>query len=515
MSLRPTTSVSSASNRNNAPELAAFFARAHSPFLIVAPDMTTLAINRAATENLGLSVGDSLLTGFWSVSGTAVMRLVDAVSRGLTLTPISARTALDRLVEVDAFPLSDDGPIGVMITDRSSIDEAHQRLREQEERFRSLFEWAPVAMREEDFSEVVAWLDELRADGVEDLSAYLDANPEAVKRAISTIRTNRVNAATIQLLRAPSTVAVLRGFRPDELTPQVLQSFRDQFLTLWEGKTSHESDFVGVDFDGHPFECRLRWIIPRSNSGHDLSRVVVTIADLTELRTANRRLRRLVADKDRFIASVSHELRTPLAAVFGMSDELATNWENFDAAELQELVGMVATQSAELTSIVEDLLVAANLESGKIAIGNEILSLDQLASDAVNDCLRSDADLELPRVAGGPVAAKGDPVRVRQIIRNLITNAVRYGGEEISITVGNYGLPFVEVVDNGDGVPLEQRESIFEPYFQSDKGQEVLGSLGLGLSISRELARRMGGDLTYAYVDGSSVFRLELTRVPG
>jgi signal transduction histidine kinase len=78
------------------------------------------------------------------------------------------------------------------------------------------------------------------------------------------------------------------------------------------------------------------------------------------------------------------------------------------------------------------------------------------------------------------------------------------------LRIGHDKRPFVEVVDNGDGVPLEYRESIFVPYFQASAGDKVLGSLGLGLAISRELAIRMGGDLSYAYCKGESVFRLEL-----
>ena len=109
--------------------------------------------------------------------------------------------------------------------------------------------------------------------------------------------------------------------------------------------------------------------------------------------------------------------------------------------------------------------------------------------------------------------ATADVVRVRQIVRNLITNAIRYGGDHIGLHVGQGTRPFIEVIDDGDGVPLEQREAIFDPYFQASSGSRVLGSLGLGLSISRELARRMGGDLAYSYVGGQSIFRLDLRPV--
>ena len=367
-------------------------------------------------------------------------------------------------------------------------------------------------MREEDFTAVGVWLEQLRRSGVVDLAEHMAEHPEEVHRAIMSIRTSRVNAATVDMLRAPSMLAILRGFRDAELTPQVLASFEEQFLTLWDNGTEHSADFVGVNFLNQPFECRLRWIVPQDSRGRDLSRVVVSLMDLTQLRATERRLERLVADKDRFIASVSHELRTPLSAVLGLSEEIADNWERFDSAELRELMGLVATQSAELGSIVDDLLVAANLEAGRIAVEMTQVDLHRAAEEAIADCARSTPDLPRIEVEGPAATALADVVRVRQIVRNLVTNALRYGGAGIRVRIGNGPAPSIAVLDDGDGVPLEHREAIFVPYFQASE-ERLLGSLGLGLSISRELARRMGGDLTYAYENGQSVFRLELRTV--
>ncbi|MDJ0952090.1 MAG: HAMP domain-containing sensor histidine kinase [Acidimicrobiia bacterium] len=491
----------------------AFFDNAQTPLLIVDDDLQIVKANRQAKDMLELDAGKGLLDGFWSVSATAVMRLAEGVRRGVPAAPVSARTASDRLVEVDAFAMDGTPFVGVMVTDRATVDEAQRRLKEQEERYRSLFEWSPTPMREEDFTAVGVWLDRLRASGVTDLRRHMADNPEDVQRAIMSIRTSRVNAAGVELLKAPSMLAILRGFRDIELTPQVLRSFEEQFLTLWEGGNEHSADFVGVNYLGQPFECRLRWIVPQSSRGRDLSRVAVSLMDLTQLRATERRLERLVADKDRFIASVSHELRTPLAAVFGLSEELSLNWEQFAESESRELIGLVAAQSAELSAIVEDLLVAANIESGRVAIGAEEVDVDQAVADALADCRRSHPELGEIDIEGRGVRASADVVRVRQIVRNLITNAIRYGGEHISLRVGHGTRPFVEVIDDGAGVSLEHREAIFDPYFQASSGERVLGSLGLGLSISRELARRMGGDLGYSYVDGHSIFRLDLRPV--
>jgi signal transduction histidine kinase len=494
----------------------AFFDQASNPLLIVDDESRIVEANATARQMLDLDLeGDGpadLIDSFWRVSAAAVVRLVEGVRRDIPVTPVVARTANDRLVEVDAFRIDEGGApmIGIIVTDRSSVDDAQRRLKDQEERYRSLFEWAPVALREEDFTAVGIWLDRLRTEGVTDVEHHMDANPLDVERAIMSIRTTRVNAATVEMLKAPSVLAILRGFRQDELTPHLLDSFKAQFVTLWNGGSDHTADFIGVNFLGQPFECRLRWTVPRTNAGRDLSRVAVSLLDMTQLRATERRLERLVADKDRFIASVSHELRTPLSAVFGLSEELTTNWERFEETETKELIGVVAAQSADLSLLVEDLLVAANLDAGGVSIHPEVVDLQSVVGIAVEDCRRSNPDLPRIDVRGRMATATADPMRVRQIIRNLITNAIRYGGERVSIEMGVRARPFIKVLDDGNGVPLEHREAIFVPYFQSPSADRVLGSLGLGLAISRELARRMDGDLSYTYRDGISVFQLDL-----
>lgn len=504
---------------HNAPDPAlhqAFFERAGTALLIVDDNSHIVEANTAARRLLQLDRGDDhdggLLGAFWRVDSSAVLRLVDAVRRGVAVAPVAVRTASDRPVEVDAFRISDSEQprFGVIVSDRSTAADAQRRLEDQEERYRSLFEWAPVPMREEDFTAVGEWLSHLRETGVEDLTAYMDDNPDDVIRAIQSIRTRRVNAASVEMLKAPSALAIMRGFRVTELTPQVVDAFREQFETLWDGGTTYESDFVGMNFEGQPFEVQLHWRIPESKDGPDLSRTAVSSLDLTQLRSTQRRLEALVAGKDRFIASVSHELRTPLAAVFGLAEEISSNWEKFDETELRDLVGLVAGQAEELSLIVEDLLVAANLDAGRVSIRPETIDLSTIAAAALADCQRSNTGLEHVTVTGSVVPAVADPVRVRQIIRNLITNAIRYGGETIEIQVGRSEQPYLRVIDDGDGVPLEHRETVFVPYFQSADGEKVLGSLGLGLAISRELARKMGGELAYRYADDVSVFQLDL-----
>jgi signal transduction histidine kinase len=230
-------------------------------------------------------------------------------------------------------------------------------------------------------------------------------------------------------------------------------------------------------------------------------------------RTEHRRVsqfRQLANDKDRFLASVSHELRTPLTVVSGLAYELHGQPAGFSADERQDLLGMLVEQTDELSGIVEDLLIAARSDIGKVTIHYEEVDVGAEAERAI------ETSGGIGTVSGRPTTAYADSQRVRQILRNLLTNAKRYGGPKIQIEFAEgSGWTEIVVADNGAGVPRAERESIFESYKSAHKPGTQVGSVGLGLYISRNLARAMGGELEYTYDGTWSRFRLRLQTASG
>ena len=224
----------------------------------------------------------------------------------------------------------------------------------------------------------------------------------------------------------------------------------------------------------------------------------------------------LMSAKDRFVATVSHELRTPLAAVVGFSELLkGGSLGDLEASERNEIISTIADQAGDLANIVEDLLVMARADHGTLA--TVAVPVD-LAANCRQVIERIDSPTDIP-IAIAPdaltVRALGDPGRVRQIIRNLLGNAASYGGTDIRISIQVKGATVsVRVEDNGDGVPTAQAEQIFEPYQRAHAASPTNGSLGLGLSVSRTLARHMAGDLLYHRVDGITIFELQLPAAP-
>jgi signal transduction histidine kinase len=375
-------------------------------------------------------------------------------------------------------------------------------------RHRNLFEHAPVSLWEEDFSRVGQWLDSLRAEGVTDIDGYLAEHPESLVHAASLVTVTSVNEAAVELMEADRSSELLGGLVA--INDAVATALAPQLRAIW-----NDEDRVVIELDGAEttkgtmMEVLLYWSAPRVGGRLELKRVTVAVVDITKQRDAERQLHDLLRSKDDFVATVSHELRTPLTAVVGLAEELRDHDARFDAEERRELVGLIADQGLEVSKIVDDLLVAARAEGGTLDVIVEPLDLVELVasvlrSQGMTATVALHARRDVPPVLG-------DGGRVRQIVRNLITNSQRYGGSTVRVVVeesgGNVEL---QVRDDGNALPHALREAIFDPYYRARQTKGVTASVGLGLTVSRDLARRMGGDLHYSHDGQEAILSLTL-----
>lgn len=228
-----------------------------------------------------------------------------------------------------------------------------------------------------------------------------------------------------------------------------------------------------------------------------------------ELRSAMKRLEDLVRAKDIFIASVSHELRTPLTAVLGFARELASASSRLTPEEVTSSARIIAEQATDLSGIIEDLLVAARTDIQGVAVLSEEVALVEELHAVIR--VMTPADQSRIRPLEGEILARADHLRVRQILRNLLNNAVRHGGPNIHIELGaRDGFSTVTVLDDGPGIPPEFQAGMFEPYSHGvgDPGQPA--SIGLGLAVSRFLARLMEGEVDFVPQATGTGVRLSL-----
>jgi signal transduction histidine kinase len=252
---------------------------------------------------------------------------------------------------------------------------------------------------------------------------------------------------------------------------------------------------------------------PQEKALRALATQVVALFELRlavdELSQRQVELERVMQQREALIATVSHEIRTPLTAVAGYIELLRDPDSGMPTDERRQMLDLVSRQASDLTHLIEDLLVAARAEAGSL----EVTCVDVNPRAQVAQVLEG---LDQSRVVevqvdGEAGSILGDPNRVRQVFRNLLTNAFRYGGPKVRVQLTESDdAVHVLVLDDGPPIPLEDRERMFEAYRQAGGGKKVSGSVGLGLSISRLLTEEMGGSLTYRHEAGNSVFDVEL-----
>ena len=221
--------------------------------------------------------------------------------------------------------------------------------------------------------------------------------------------------------------------------------------------------------------------------------------------------------KTDFVSTVSHELRTPLAVIYGSAMTLRRRDVVVDELQRDRLLEVVSSEADRLARIVNDFLWASRVESGRMSIAIERCDAAAISTEVV-DVLRAGApehiELSVRKSRGLPPVA-ADPDKLRQILMNLIENAIKYSpeGGRVEVEIGrSRGRVRFRVADQGLGVPPAEQERIFEKFFRLDPNlTRGVGGTGLGLYISRELATRMNGRI-WVESDGrtGSSFFLEL-----
>lgn len=310
------------------------------------------------------------------------------------------------------------------------------------------------------------------------------------------------------LLTANKALANLLGYDDMDDLVRLMDSVSSVYVDPTDRQRwVEEMSEKGLVFD---FDVELRcadgntiWVQDTARAVHDEQGRLMfyegALIDVTEKVAATKA-------RDEFLATVSHELRNPVAAVVGLSHELAERYESFAEEERRDMIEMIARQAEDASWLIEDLLVAYRDDVTKVSISVEEF-------DVVADVTRvlevADRDIELDVRTDRPVVL-ADPRRARQIIRNLVNNALNHGGDEITVRVDNGdGLVRVQVCDSGDAIADSEVKEIFQA-FQTGSGPHHPSSVGLGLPVARTLARLMNGDVTYHHEDGYSCFTLAL-----
>jgi two-component system sensor histidine kinase BaeS len=256
----------------------------------------------------------------------------------------------------------------------------------------------------------------------------------------------------------------------------------------------------------------MRTGITRRDEVGQTARAVDVMVD--RLREAEEERVRLSAARQHLLTGVGHDLRTPLAAMRAATESL----QDGVATDADRYLAVIAGHIQIVDQLIDQLFAFARIESGGVDLTAEPMSLAELADDAVDSLspLAERAGVRVRLDADGPAIVTADPAALSRVLRNLIDNAIRHSptGGSVTITVRHsHDDAVVQVDDEGDGFPIEFRESAFEPFTRADTARRPTGSSGLGLAIARAIVDAHGGSIEIVDVPHGSVrFRLP-TRV--
>jgi signal transduction histidine kinase len=239
-----------------------------------------------------------------------------------------------------------------------------------------------------------------------------------------------------------------------------------------------------------------------------------------EIEDKSRQLQQASENKSQFVSSMSHELRTPLNAIIGLTEMMVKNAARFGTEKAQEPLQRVNRAGTHLLGLINQVLDLSKIEAGKLELNPETVQLAPLINEVIGTAGQL-AEQNKNRLVVDAQENLGaltvDPMRLRQILLNLLSNACKFtkaGEVKLAARKVSNGSNFVEfaVADTGIGMTAEQQAKLFEEFSQADATTaQRFGGTGLGLAITRKLARMMGGDVTVASETGKgSVFTVRL-----
>jgi signal transduction histidine kinase/CHASE3 domain sensor protein len=332
---------------------------------------------------------------------------------------------------------------------------------------------------------------------------------------------------------SPLCVAIRTG-QPVVLTSS--QKIKEQFPNVWP---AHSADHVQA-VAAFPMENNgrvlggllIRFDHPRPFSGLDrslmsaMSRIAAEAFERARLFDAEREARAEAEAANRakaaFLASMSHELRTPLQAALGFAQLIRSGLYGPVTDEQSEVLGRVERSQTHLARLIDDILDFARLEAGRVRIKLDAVPVSDVFAELTPIVEPQAASKRIVLAMEAPsdgMKVTADKHRLQQILINLVGNAIKFTPEGGTVRVdvsGDDGHAVIRVRDTGVGIPADRLDSVFEPFVQVDAElTRTASGAGLGLAISRDLARMMGGDLTVTSTVGKgSTFAVSLPTAP-
>jgi len=407
--------------------------------------------------------------------------------------------------------------------DGVSVQQGDQRNGPGEEgRYRALFENAPVAIWEEDFSQIKLFIDGLKSSGITDLRAHFLEHPDAVLECVRRLRVMDVNRRAMEFYDA-STKEQLISSLPELFDESGLDIFREELVTLAAGHPEFESEVNALTLTGGRRVVEMK-VMVLSTPNDDWSKVVISFVDVTERKRIEQRSLELqkLESIGRLAGGIAHEFNNLLTVINGYSDLLLARLQG--AEDMRDSVQHIREAGDEAAALVRQLLAF----SRKQALKPRVLDVSQVIREiqpTLEPAIGEDIEIaaELSADLSSVVA---DPAQIQQVIFNLAANArdAMPRGGRLTIKTENTIVTesqveqltalhpgphvLITVTDTGTGMNEETAGHLFEPFFTT---KDIGKGTGLGLASAFGIVRQSGGDIAVTTrVGQGSTFRIYL-----
>jgi len=435
----------------------------------------------------------------------------------LTILHNGKKRTLNLLITTVLLQIGGSERILLSLTDVTDLKYAEN---ESAHFHKGLFENSPIAHYIQDFSEVAARVDILKQKGVTDLAIYLRERPEEVETLADCVKLSQTNKAAIALYKAGSSQELLQSFRK-LIRPNDWQHFIDQVVALTSEKDHYTGEARSFDLKGNQLDVILKKaVIHREVNG--LSKILVSITDVTQLHRTNREKRQLEkqllhAQKMETIGTlaggIAHDFNNILFPITGYAELLLSDIP--ETSPFREYINEIYTGAMRATDLVKQILTFARQESHELTLV-KIQYIIQEALKLIRVTIPTTIEIK-KSIDNGCGAIKADPTQVHQILMNLLTNAFHAMEETggilkvslMPVELGAIDLmnsnmtpgPYVRLIvsDTGMGMTKEITHKIFDPFFTTkEKGKGT----GMGLSVTHGIVNAIGGAIQVYSVPG-------------
>jgi PAS domain S-box-containing protein len=405
------------------------------------------------------------------------------------------------------------------------LSEKNRLLTETTQRYQNLFEENPIALWEEDFTDAVEMIKTIKDTDIED---YLTKNREFLLQCLTKIKVTNANQAAVKLFKAKSKSELLSNFGKD-FTENTYPKFIKELVAIYQNQKviTHQTTIKIYD------DSIIHVIIKIVQIAK--YKTIVSLTDITEITKAKQKLQQQYKEllitkekaeesnrlKTEFLNNMSHEIRTPMNGILGFSDLL--NNDEITPEKRANFIKIIKNSGNQLLRVIDDILEISKLGTKQVTADKSEVCINNLMVELFSIFEIKSKETGVPIYLKKSLSDQDSTIitdanKLNKILSNLLENAYKFtnsGFIEFGYKLYNNWLQ-IYVKDTGVGVSPEKKEAIFERFSQEEKElSKKFGGLGLGLSIAKENARILGGNISLVSTKGvGSTFTVSIPYKP-